>query len=546
MKRTMIMAIGLALLLILGWGCGSATLKPVEPDSDPGKPDVVKPAESNIPTPGKMAVPEPPKALYFGADDDAVGKAIRQAGFDVVTADSFDAGKDDLKKFQLVVVVDYAVCSQKLADALKEFAGQGGGMILFSGVPSALPYPELPHDLTRGFNDISYIAEWFGASQYVNVGGNAATTMADAFGTKLLAGSLLETSASGSSAGIDTNSLDKNAKIVATWEDGPVYAFTYCYKDGRVYYQSSSKGGGWAGEVGLELIRGAARWAANLPPADESVNIRPQDQETRQLTPELQVKIAKLIQQFGDEQFENREAAQNELITVGEIAIPELEQALQNPDAQIKMSAQAILKSFGFIPDEQLEKLQNSLFDAILASEDDEDAERTIRRILGEFAWQYRPKTTRTYRTKDKDLAIIIGANGQDGKEGAKVSLVDYEAKLVIAIGGDGSFAKEANNSPICGEGGGATAQADKGIAVALGGKGVVYDYIDGESHLFGDSSDGFGGVSSSISVFGFAGKGEQSGGMVSTSTANFSAPPDNLKNAKKFIEQQRLIPNKK
>ncbi|MFH1227491.1 MAG: DUF2950 family protein [Planctomycetota bacterium] len=117
---------------------------------------------------------------------------------------------------------------------------------------------------------------------------------------------------------------------------------------------------------------------------------------------------------------------------------------------------------------------------------------------------------------------------------------MDNEAKLVIAIGGDGSFAKDADNTPICGESGEATAQADKGIAVALGGKGVVYDYRDGESHLFGTSSDGFGNVSSCISVFGFAGKGEQSGGMASTSTSNFPAPPDNLENAKKFIEEQR------
>ncbi|MFH1227240.1 MAG: LamG domain-containing protein [Planctomycetota bacterium] len=93
------------------------------------------------------------------------------------------------------------------------------------------------------------------------------------------------------------------------------------------------------------------RWeTAVTPPPEQATReipavIRPERTPKEELTPELQAKIARLIEQLGDERFENRQAAQNELIGLGDITIPELEKALQNPDAQIKMSAQAILKS---------------------------------------------------------------------------------------------------------------------------------------------------------------------------------------------------------
>ncbi|MFH1227490.1 MAG: hypothetical protein V1701_06260 [Planctomycetota bacterium] len=86
------------------------------------------------------------------------------------------------------------------------------------------------------------------------------------------------------------------------------------------------------------------------------ISIECRGNETQESTPELQAKIAKLIQQLGDDKFETREAAQNELLALGEIIIPELAQALQNADMQIKMSAQLILKSFDMISDEQLKK----------------------------------------------------------------------------------------------------------------------------------------------------------------------------------------------
>lgn len=268
-----------------------------------------------------------PRAFYFGKPEDTMLKAIREAGFHTFVADKFYEGVEDLKMYQLVVVVNYGVCSQKLADALKELVAQGGGVILYSGVPAMLPHPQLPQDLSRGFNDISYIAEWFGAKQYVNIGGKATVTKTNPFKTRLPSDSLLEASAGGSSAGIAENSLSPGAKIIAKWEQGAVYAFTYRYNDGRVYYQANE-----GGEIGSELLRGAALWVTNRLPV-----LKP--------TPELVDKINKLIKQLGDDDWPTREKATKELIGIGEPALTALKEAQQHKDPEIRLRVNLILES---------------------------------------------------------------------------------------------------------------------------------------------------------------------------------------------------------
>jgi hypothetical protein len=274
----------------------------------------------------KDFLPEP-RALYFGKPEDAILKATRGAGFHTFVADKFYAGIEVLKRYQLVTVVSYDVCSRLLADALKEFIAQGGGAILYSGVPAMLPHTPPPPGGTSGFNDISYVAEWFGAKHYTNIGGKATLTKTNPFKTKLPSDSLLEASAGGSCAGIAENSLEPGAKVIAKWEQGAIYAFTYRYKDGRVYYQAYE-----GGEIGSELIRGAALWVTNRLP-------------TPKPTPELVDQVNKLITELGAENWQTREKATKELIEIGEPALIALKQAQQHTDPEVRLRVKLILES---------------------------------------------------------------------------------------------------------------------------------------------------------------------------------------------------------
>jgi len=270
-----------------------------------------------------------PKALYFGNKDDAIHKTLNQAGFKVDISGS-DEVISDFKKYQLIVVGHYGVCSQKLADGLKDFVGSGGGVIILSGVPAILTIPEpVPnHDGSSKWtnSDLSYIAEWFGAGQYVNTGGDATLIKDKPFKTKLAKDSILVKGTGGSSsAAITRDSLNEKATVIALWNSGNIYAFAYRYKDGRVYYQA-----GLGNQDDAELLKAASLWAANLLPIPKP-------------TPELVDKINKLISELGDDNWQTREKATEELTNIGEPAITVLKEALKHEDPEVRMRAKFIL-----------------------------------------------------------------------------------------------------------------------------------------------------------------------------------------------------------
>ena len=63
----------------------------------------------------------------------------------------------------------------------------------------------------------------------------------------------------------------------------------------------------------------------------------------------LQAKISELIEQLGSEKFEERKAAQEELLDIGEDAREALENALKNPDPEIASAAATILKQLDML-----------------------------------------------------------------------------------------------------------------------------------------------------------------------------------------------------
>ena len=140
----------------------------------------------------------------------------------------------DLSKYSVVVIDCYWVCNPSESQLLSNYIHNGGGLVLISGTP---PY-FVVNDRTMHpqQNDLSSIEGWFGASYYSNAGGQALVSVNNPFGTSLLINQTVLTE-TGSPASVSR--LQPGANPVAVWADGNVFAYTYEYGSGRVYYQAS-------------------------------------------------------------------------------------------------------------------------------------------------------------------------------------------------------------------------------------------------------------------------------------------------------------------
>jgi hypothetical protein len=87
-----------------------------------------------------------------------------------------------------------------------------------------------------GGEDLSALQDWFGSAQFVNSGGTANLVVDKPFGTTLDNESVIyHIDAHGCYA---LTSMSSDAQIIARWANGPVYAFTHEFGNGRVYYQA--------------------------------------------------------------------------------------------------------------------------------------------------------------------------------------------------------------------------------------------------------------------------------------------------------------------
>ena len=78
----------------------------------------------------------------------------------------------------------------------------------------------------------------FGSSYYVNSGETARPAFDNPVGTSLSTNDILFT---GSPKHAGVTSLNEDAQVIAFWSKSAVFAFTYEYGDGRVYYQAITK-----------------------------------------------------------------------------------------------------------------------------------------------------------------------------------------------------------------------------------------------------------------------------------------------------------------
>jgi hypothetical protein len=107
-----------------------------------------------------------------------------------------------------------------------------------------------------------------------------------------------------------------------------------------------------------------------------------------------------------------------------------------------------------------------------------EEYEKSVRRdlykIIDKFSAKLRPNMgSKKYVSGDKTFVLVIAANGTgDEGEDELTTAIDNEAKIVMAIAGDGDPFVE--DKPLSGTGGSAVARAKNGVIVALGGRGGV------------------------------------------------------------------------
>ncbi len=202
------------------------------------------------------------KALFVGKEE-MIATALANSGFNVEISSTIPS---DMSAYSLVVVSDYNAGYKTTADYLRNYIYNGGGVILIGGTPCMFPYDYQPHSTSEGFNDISYISEWFGASFYGNVGTSNATariSVNNPFGIELMRNSEVYYSSIPSEAAVGNLSLD-GTQVIANWDhsDGNlIFAFTHTYGAGQLYYQAAV--GGIHSEDNLNLLVRAAKLIAD-------------------------------------------------------------------------------------------------------------------------------------------------------------------------------------------------------------------------------------------------------------------------------------------
>jgi hypothetical protein len=93
-----------------------------------------------------------------------------------------------------------------------------------------------------------------------------------------------------------------------------------------------------------------------------------------------------------------------------------------------------------------------------------------LAKLIDKYSGELRPGAgPKKFVSADKAFVLVVAANGRDGGDGEAAEASDAGAKLVVAVGGDGSPARVGQPA---GGGGSARAKAPAGVALALGGRG--------------------------------------------------------------------------
>jgi hypothetical protein len=156
------------------------------------------------------------------------------------------------------------------------------------------------------------------------------------------------------------------------------------------------------------------------------------------------------------------------------------------------------------LPPEKVDELLGEFRTQVWTVLANQNPQTELAAVVNRYAVELRPeKRSKTYTSKDKAFVLVIAANGTNGERGGDALAEDKDARLVMAVAGDGAPAREGNPA---GSGGQAIARAPLGVAVALGGHGGEGGGPGGHASVEGK----FGG----IGLGGRGGKGIGGGGV--------------------------------
>jgi hypothetical protein len=162
----------------------------------------------------------------------SVSQTLEQWGFEVTFAGDMP---ETLSDYDLVVIEAYYAIEPKHAPLVREYISNGGGVVILAGVPCYFSvYCRDWWPYRFGGTNLMSIQDWFGGRFYVNTGGVARAVVNNPFGTSLQANDVVYIRDDyGAKSIVELNS---NAQVIARWDSGEAYAFTYEYGEGRVFY----------------------------------------------------------------------------------------------------------------------------------------------------------------------------------------------------------------------------------------------------------------------------------------------------------------------
>jgi hypothetical protein len=138
----------------------------------------------------------------------------------------------------------------------------------------------------------------------------------------------------------------------------------------------------------------------------------------------------------------------------------------------------------------ELGDLRKKVLETIVAAEDAPDLEGRLKEVLEEFADKHNPRAGTLFQ--GDGFVLCLGHGGGPNEDGSPAS-VSWEAPLVVAVGGRGGDSATGRRAKA----GQATARNEKGIAIAIGGRGAR-----------GGGGGAGGSAQSPVGSIGFGGRG--------------------------------------
>ena len=170
---------------------------------------------------------------YLAAIKNTTVTALELQGFDVTCVADVP---NDISSYDLVVFEAYYAVEPKHVSLVRDFLADGGSAIVTGGVPCYFStYCKDMWPYITGGQNLAALQDWFGSACYINSGGRANLVFDNPFGTSLSTQTAFYYIDAYGAAGVA--SMSNTTQVLATWQDGTVFAFTHEYGNGRLYYQ---------------------------------------------------------------------------------------------------------------------------------------------------------------------------------------------------------------------------------------------------------------------------------------------------------------------